>query len=395
MKDSILILTAVLIFLSCTDEDISIDEMETTIVSARITGPVKKVPGLGDLWHSTWAADDHLYVSWGDGTGPGVCYPLMANTPNPDSALVVQSCAGEPVVFCEDFCGAFPCDGTTPYAPCILTQAGVFRLEGPVADFDSCDPEQCIRSIHIPTDIPQFAYGFDPTARRGDKPSALLFYDGILYWSGHQLMVPPRYGYIAYSSDYGKTWTEVPNSPWGENSHFRVLMLINMGKGYDLNQDGYVYGLGINGELNWPPANQEVYLVRVPKDSIIHYSAYRYFTGTDANTTPLWSEDQSLATPLPNLSTVALGAAMYHPGVKKYLFLALPEENGDPALALFYAEKPWGPWKVAQRFDGEVYIPGLIIKDTGPASFYFTAAGGGGVGDTYQLNIAKIEMVLQ
>ncbi len=367
----------------------------TRIVSAKIVGPIKKIPGMGDLWLSTWASDDNLYMSWGDGTGMGTCYPIPANTPNPDSALTISGCNPEPVVFCEDFCGVFPCDGVTPYSPCVLTQAGVFRLEGPVADFTGCEREDCIRSIHIPTGIPQFEYGVDPTTRRGDKPSALLFYNGTLYWHGHQFMVPPQYGYIAYSTDMGNTWTEVPNSPWTGDSNFRVLMLINMGKNYELNTDGYVYGLGIHGELSWPPANQQVYLARVPKDSIAVYTAYRYFTGVDTNGDPRWSADQFSAAPLPTLSTIALGAAMYHPGAKKYLFLAVPEENGDPALTLFYADAPWGPWRIAQKFDGEIYIPGIISKDTGPNSFYFTAAGGAGVGDSYQLIIAKIQMEIE
>ena len=367
---------------------------DRAIISAKIITSGKKIPSLGDLWLSTWASDDNLYVSWGDGVGPGTCYPIMAETPDPDSALTISGCDPEPIIFCEDFCGVFSCDGVTPYAPCVLTQAGVFRLEGPVDQFSGCDREQCIRSIHIPSGIPQFKYGTDPTTRRGDKPSSLLFYNGTLYWHGHQLMASPHYGYIAYSTDYGKTWTEVPNSPWTEESNFRVLMLINMGKNYALNTDGFVYGLGIHGELIWPPANQQVYLARVPKDSIAHYNAYRYFTGLDADSVPQWSKEQTDAAPLPNLTTVGLGAAMYHPGVKKYLFLALPEQNGEAALTLFYADKPWGPWRVVQRFDGEVYIPGVITKDTGPKSFYFTAAGGGGVGNTYQLTIAKIEMEL-
>lgn len=364
------------------------------IVSAKIVGPVKKIPGMGDLWLSTWASDDNLYMSWGDGTGMGTCYPIPANTPDPDSALTVSSCNPEPVVFCEDFCGVFPCDGVTPYSPCVLTQAGVFRLEGPVADFTGCERDECIRSIHIPTGIPQFEFGIDPTTRRGDKPSSLLFYNGTLYWHGHQFMVPPQYGYIAYSTDFGKTWTEVPNSPWTGNSNFRVLMLINMGKNYELNTDGYVYGLGIHGELS-TLEKQSVYLARVPKDSIASYASYRYYAGSSGNGAPRWTADQFAAVPLPNLNAVALGAAMYHPGVKKYLFLTVAGEVSDPALTLFAADSPWGPWKTVQRFEGEIYIAGLISKDTGQNAFYFTGAGGAGMGDTYQLNIAKIEMEVQ
>jgi parallel beta-helix repeat protein len=40
---------------------------EPLILSARIVGELKKIPMSGDLWCSTWASDDNLYVSWGDG----------------------------------------------------------------------------------------------------------------------------------------------------------------------------------------------------------------------------------------------------------------------------------------------------------------------------------------
>ncbi len=360
------------------------------ILSAKIVGPVKKIPSFGDLWLSTWADDDNLYVSWGDGFGPGTYYPIPAGLPAADSALTVRSCDGDPVVFCEDFCGVFSCDGVTPYKPRVLTQAGLFRLSGGIADFTGCDADACVRSIHIPTGIPQFYLDADPTQRRGDKPSGLLAYNGVIYWFGHQLMSAPRYGYVAYSVDYGKTWTEVPDSPWTENSPFRVFMVINMGRDYALNTDGFVYGLGIHGELT--PQSQPVYLARVRKDSLLDYASYRYFAGTNSAGAPQWSANQADAVPMDGLTTIALGAAMYHPGVKQYLFLGVPEKEGEPALTLFAAKRPWGPWKAVQRFPGEVYIPGIISKDAGPASFYFTAAGGAGVGDSYQLIIAKMEM---
>ncbi len=365
------------------------------ITSARIlSASTTKIPSLGDLWLSTWASDGDVYMSWGDGTGPGTCYPIEADTP---AGLAVDRTIAQSeqdqIVFGDDFCGAFPCDGQTVYSPCELTQAGIYRLQGDIDAFTGCEQDACIQARRIPSGIPQFAYGQNPTQRRGDKPSSLLAIDGILYWSGHQLMVSPKYGYIAYSSDAGMTWTEVPNSPWDETSHFRVLMFINMGQNYGLNTDGYVYGLGINGELVSQSAPQSVYLARVPKDTITNYASYRYYSGT-VDGAPQWSASQSDAEPLANLSTIAMGAAMYHPGVGKYLFLSVPVHSSGPAMTLFYADRPWGPWSSAQVFDGEFYIPGIITKGTGTNSFYFTAAGGAGTGNTYQLTIGKIEMTV-
>lgn len=353
-----------------------------------------KIASFGDLWLSTWDADGNVYMAWGDGTGPGTCYPVVANAPADQTMPRTISAAQQnEIVFGDDFCKVFPCDGTTVYSSCELTQAGLYRLAGPIADFAGCQQDACIQSRRIPSGQPQFAYGQDATMNRGDKPSSLLAIDGMLYWAGHQLMIDPKIGYIAWSSDRGKTWNEVPNSPWVAGSGFRVVMFFNMGRNFELNSDGWVYGLAIESEITDASTPQPVHLLRVPRDSIANYAAYRYFSGMQ-NGVAQWSTSIADKAPLDNLNTVALGAAMYHPGVKKYLFLAVSVQGGGPALTLFYADQPWGPWKVGQVFDGEFYIPGIISKDTGPTSFWFTGAGGAGMGSTYQLTIGKIEMAL-
>ena len=362
------------------------------IVSAKIIYPGKKIPGLGDLWLSTWASDDNIYMSWGDGIGPGIFYPIPDGVPNPDSALVISSCENDPIIFCKDFCGVFNCDGVTPYAPKVLTQAGLLKFSGSINSFTGCDDGSCVQSIHIPSGIPQFKFNTNPTQRRGDKPSGLLALGGKLYWFGHQLMTNPKYGYVAVSDDMGKTWNEIPSSPWTDKSNFRIMMVINMGQGYNLNADGFVYFLGINGELNWPPVSQKVYLAKVETGKILQYKSYKYFRGFNSNGQPLWSVSQDSAKALQNLTTIAMGSAIFHHGLGKYLFLAVPNYAEGPALTLFYSDYPWGPWRKAQKFDGEVYIAGIISKDTSPNSFYFTAAGGGGIGNTYQLTIAKMEV---
>ncbi len=397
IKTVIVFFFMLVLFSGCHKDDSNITQNKTKtgglILSAKIVQPVKKIPSFGDLWLSTWAEDNNIYMSWGDGTGPGTCYPVPDGVTGLDSALVISSCEDNPVIaFCDDFCEVFSCDGVTPYSPCVITQAGLFKLTGNIVEFQGCEKAECIQSIHIPTGVPQFKFNTDPTQRRGDKPSSLLALNNKIYWFGHQLTIEPKYGYVAVSVDHGKTWNEIPNSPWQGNSNFRIMMAINMGKNFNLSKDDYVYLLGINGELNWPPESQKVYLARVPKNKIADYSSYEYLNRIENENKPGWSGDQDSAVALPDLSTISLGAAIYHEGVQKYLFLAVPDYPDGPALTLYFADKPWGPWKTAQKFEGEVYIPGIITKNTGPNSFYFTAAGGGGVGNTYQLTIAKIEM---
>ncbi|RME44314.1 MAG: hypothetical protein D6796_11950 [Caldilineae bacterium] len=173
-------------------------------------------------------------------------------------------------------------------------------------------------------------------------------------------------------------------------------MFINMGQAYALNEDGYLYGLGIGDEVADPPQRQAVYLTRVPlpqpgaaNDPVLDYAAYEYFAGLDGDT-PRWSASPGDAVPLDGLETMAQGAAMYHKGAGRYLFLSgLLKADGTGGL--FEAPTPWGPWHLSATFPAG-FIASLIPKGATPTGFYFTAAGGGGV--TYNLNIGRIEMDL-
>ncbi|MFH1784858.1 MAG: DUF4185 domain-containing protein [Candidatus Micrarchaeota archaeon] len=373
---------------------------QTSIISAQIVGDPVFLQKFGDSWFSTWADDDKLYLSWGDGTGRGDCYPEAYN--NLEAPFCDSSCGTpESFLFCDIFCSTFACN--TCYAPCTLTDAGLVSLEGSVPYFTECQDE-CIVSLHIPTGTPLFDKNIDPGTLRNDKPSSLLFYNKTLYWAGHSPAGHPDFGYLAYSHDYGRTWTEVEKSPWTNDSVFRVLMFINMGRNYELNQDGYVYAFGIGSEEAWTKdtnlhgreenEEQTVYLTRVPKDSILDYGRYEYYVTIDENGNPIWSGNENDATPLEGLETIQTASAMYHEGTGKYLFL-----TASPG-ALFEAPQPWGPWrKVAPLFnEGDNsawklggYVPGIITKDAGPNYFYFTLAGGP---SRYQLHIGKIEMEL-
>jgi len=175
-----------------------------------VTPPMCPIPSAGDLWMNTWADDDNIYTGWGDGLGPGRFGSWTD-------------------------CGVGVLRGTVPY----------FIMEE--------NPEEYVRNRFVP----------DGGIRRNDKPSSLLCVDDRLYFAGHSPLGDPTYGYIAYSDDHGKTWTEIPGSPWTKEkgSVFRCLFFINMGKNYELNKDGYVYALGIGKEWDWQSGR--VYLTKV------------------------------------------------------------------------------------------------------------------------------------
>jgi hypothetical protein len=393
------------------------------IQSAQVVGERLSIPRTGDLWMNTWADDDALYLSWGDGTGMTECLSSPdGRRPSTDRAIeesdgcfrVEAACFDIPAE-CPPFMDSEDCDpcslilecsqqdcAGSCLALCPGTDFGLLRFTGEVPDFDPCGAGDCVVSRHIPSDLPAFSEVPQPPPGKNDKPSSLLFVDGRLYAAVHYPPGEPERGYIAYSDDYGQTWTEAAGSPWTGDSNFRVLMFINMGQAYNLNSDGYVYGLGVAKEGDWGN-KMDVYLARTPIESVADYNAYEYFTGLDGDI-PLWSSSEGDARPVPGLNTQEQGSAIYHEGTDRYLFLAT--KVGDHPLeamvgGLFEAPAPWGPWiLVAELFEPGIdppwnvggfwgsYIPGLMAKGAGDNWVYFTASGGP---DHYNLSIGRID----
>lgn len=361
------------------------------IQAAEIVGDYVSIPYVGDIWTTTWAADGRVYAAFGDATGMTKCFPtLILDEPDEFDGDYIEVSPGLYTV--EDknneYCEVFGCEEPLPL--CQYTPAGLLSLSGEPPDFELCDgPDQCVVSRHIP-------YGNYDVFVNSDKPSSILAVNGRFYMPMHYPPGDAEVGYIAYSDDNGRTWTQIPDSTWRDDSPFQVLMFFNMGQNYELNEDGYIYGLGIADELPNNNRRQQVYLTRVPLpdgggyDPVLDYAAYEYFTGLDENGAPLWSGEPDTAVPLDNLETIAQGAAIYHEGAGQYLFLSgFLEQDGTGAL--FAAPNPWGPWyKVSDLPAG--YIAGAITKGATADSFYFTAAGGGSV--TYNLNVGQIKLQL-
>ncbi len=360
---------------------------------ARIDGGYVPFPFVGDLWPTTWTADDRLLAAFGDGTGMNACLPtLLPGEPDEFDEAMVEVAPGlyRPRDPNNEYCQVFSCADPLPQCP--YTPVGLLALEGPVPDFAPCPPgpDQCVVSRHIP-------YGDLRVFEGMDKPSSLIAVGDRVYMHLHAPPGEPRMGYLAFSEDGGRTWTGRFETPWGPESPFRVVHWIQMGQAYRLNRDGYLYGLGIGQELGDPPRRQAVYLLRVPlpspgappeADPILDYGAYTYFAGLEGGR-PRWSPDPSEAVPVEGLTTMAQGAALYHPGIDRYLFLSgLLDREGRGGL--FEARTPWGPWHRVATFPAG-FIPGLIAKDLGPDHVYFTAAGGGGV--SYNLNVGRLRLV--
>jgi parallel beta-helix repeat protein len=358
------------------------------VVSAEVVeDALVTFPRFGDLWMNTWAENDNVYMSFGDGTA-GDCFPVCEP----------QSGCQPPDPGFDLWCATFDCTQSC-VEQCQMTDAGLLELSGEVPEFSGCEASRsCLVSTHVPSQPTGWAC--DPSSR-DDKPSSLLALDGKIVWSGHVWTHSDEgervtYGYLAWSEDDGRTWTEVPDSPWqGEAGMFRVMMFINVGRGYELNTDGYVYALGMGSEAGW--AEQSVYLARVPREDILDYGSYEYYTGMSGGE-PTWSSIPTQATPLEGIRSDMQGSAIYHPGIQQYVYFT------SPTGQLYVAPQPWGPWRLVANnlFPGSLfeprygeygYIPGIISKGTEPDAFWFTITGP--YETKYNLRIGKIRFQLE
>jgi hypothetical protein len=274
----------------------------------------------GDLWFSTWADDNTVFVTWGDGFGVN-----LYNKP--------------------------------PYS-----HNGLAKLNGHAPRFEA----KTVKSFMPLSDN-----------KNNSKTTSLLFYNKRLYAAIHSPLLSPNMGFIAYSDDYGKTFNYDINSPWtkANKSNFICRIFINMGKDYSLNADEYVYAFGIGSEIKW---HGPIYLSRVKKDSILDYSAWEYFVGIDSKGQPHWDGHQTKAVPIPGIYSEMLFSAVYHSGLRRFIILTANFHSGE----VYISKAPWGPWKnegkwfegISSEWFGS-YMPGIIPKNMEGNSFYFAVAG--------------------
>ena len=70
---------------------------------------------------------------------------------------------------------------------------------------------------------------------------------------------------------------------------FPLLTVLQMGRNYEHNEDGYVYVYSPNG--NEEGSMNQLVMFRVPKDSILDRSAYEFFISLNSDGTGSWSRD--------------------------------------------------------------------------------------------------------
>lgn len=258
---------------------------------------VRRAPG-GDNWPLTWADDDALYTSYGDG------------------------------------------NGFEPFVPEKLS-LGLAKVTGGPENFTG-------ENIRSPTGE-QLGDG-----RHGKKASGLLMVDGTLYlWARNA-----GNSQLAWSTDRAKTWTW---SDWKFTESFGAPSFLNFGRNYAGARDDYVYVYSTDTDTAYQRANRLV-LARVAKSRIRERDAYEFFVRLDDAGAPVWSRDiAERGGVFTNPGAVYRTQVTYHPVLRRYLLNTIGRGNDTRfhgGFGVYDAPEPWGPWTTAFFTDNWDVGPG-------------------------------------
>jgi hypothetical protein len=238
-----------------------------------------------DNWPITWANDDTQYTAYGDGWG---------FEPKTDEklSLGIARIAGSP----PDF------EGTN-----IRTESGERMGQG----------------------------------AKGAKASGMLMVDGVL----HMLVRNAGNSQIAWSADYGQSWTWCD---WKFSKSFGAPAFLNFGRNYAGAADRFVYVYSHDCDSAYEPADRMV-MARAPKREIGNRSAYEFFKGLDSSGRPLWTRNiNERGAVFVNPGKCYRSQISYNAGLKRYLWsqtLYGPDDmRSRGGLGIFDAPQPWGPW---------------------------------------------------
>lgn len=260
------------------------------------TNQIRRAAPDGDNWPITWADDDAIYTTWGDGTG---FHPKVERK---------LSC-------------------------------GFARVTGGPADF---------LGANIRSDAEQLGQGV-----YGKKCWGLLCVDGVLYaWFGHA-DTNGAASQLAWSRDHAKTWTF---ASW-RFDEFGLPGFVNFGRNYAGAPDQFVYAYSHDGPRADTPADRFI-LMRAPKDRLTERKAWQFLEKIDQRNDPVWTSDErSRGAVFENPDGCLRSAMTWCAPLKRYLWWQhIPLGRGAPdrgdtrfqgGFAIYDAPSPWGPWTTA------------------------------------------------
>jgi len=300
----------------------------------RLEDTIWRSGGSGDNWHMTWAEDDRQYVGLCDGRG----WPEIEG-----------------------------------YVPADYYNTRVYAISGDAPD---------IKFVHLPG-FPDLISTKPPNISRYYGFGIIAIGSHIYHYlstPNHHFEAPdPRFvgAKLIYSPDLGQTWRNQDGSPlcweewdtrsrenmvffWEPDDALSLLTVVQMGRNYEHNRDGYVYVCAPNG--NTEGTMNQLVMFRVPKDRILDRSAYEFFVSANPDGSAKWSADinaRGIVYTFPSgWVNTKVHPYAWHPSVAYNAPLGLymmanwgmgcaPDGMwfGKPSyLGFWAAPKPWGPW---------------------------------------------------
>jgi hypothetical protein len=313
----------------------------------RLDDTIRRFGGHGDNWHMSWADDDKVYVSLCDGRGlPGAEGPKREHELNSRMYAI----AGNAPDLKFEYLGGYPD---------LLNESGrmwsryynfgTLALNGKLYQFLST-PNNPFNEPH-----PKFV---------GVK---LIFSpDNGQTWCNHDGSSPVVWEKWEDRTRKNMAFFEEPNDT------FALISVLQMGRNYSQNKDGFVYLYAPNGSVEG--TMNEVALCRVPKDRILDRAAYEFFAGHTADADAKWSgriEERATVHTFPAgyVNTIVHPYAWqpsvtYFAPAGQYLMTSWGmgvDKSGKwfakPSyLGFWIAPQPWGPWK--QIHEEREWTPG-------------------------------------
>lgn len=301
-----------------------IRRLETTIHRSKCNG---------DNWHMTWANNDKQYVALCDGKG----WPDIPGYTGRSYNTRVFTLNGDAPNYTPEY---------LPDYPDLLTGS----------------PPDCNRYYGFGIlALDEFIYHFLST------PNHLFHLPGARFVGAK----------LIYSPDNGQSWCNQDGSPlrwesWDERSRenmaffyepgdaFSLPTILQMGRNYEYNTDGYVYVYAPNGNLEG--AMNQLVMFRVPRGKLLHREAYEYFASVNPDGTASWSRDinaRGIVCTFPaGWVNTRIHPYAWHPSVVHnapldvYMMvnwgMGCSSDGmwfGKPSyLGFWSAVNPWGPW---------------------------------------------------
>lgn len=189
--------------------------------------------------------------------------------------------------------------------------------------------------------------------KKGIKASGLLAVDDVLYLFVRNYAVAGDWHHarLAISMDRGRTWTW---ADWHFAESFGCPEFVHFGPNYASARDAYVYVVSQDGDSAYD-FDSDIVMARVPKAQVAQRERYEFFAGFDGEG-PVWDPDIKARAAIftDPQGTQRIGIT-YNAQLRRY-FLTTAHDDGSgathtPALGVFDAPEPWGPWTTAYYDD--------------------------------------------